>query len=80
MMPKASNGKEYTPLVVDRANTSSTRGGCQRQALVFDAKREYTTHRQGGAKCAPSRHHFFKGSQKKTLKKLNVESDFFRSN
>ena len=64
------------PLVVDRAkrvidrgevvknrrNASSTRGGCQRQALVFDAKREYVTkmvsstrggvssarHRQGG--------------------------------
>ncbi len=44
------------PLVVDRANASSTRWGCQRQSLVLDAKREYMTKMvsstRGGDNCA----------------------------
>ncbi len=48
------------PLVVDRANIGGggAKGGVQRQALVFDAKREYMTkmgHRKGGARSWPIR-------------------------
>ncbi len=71
-IPLADIGSYYlSPLVVDRANTSSTGGvknrrnasskreGCQRQALVLNAKREYMTKmvsstRGGGVKCASS--------------------------